>query len=149
MILEYAQLMSTAHRLLDGEECVESVGRKIKRWKMAKHDDVFYKASHVNHPSNVWTRLADANYKWLYQMWLELCKEYTFRYGKKHLTQIKLEVLLSKPPANILSGSITEIPQAMPDDVKQSNPIDGYKLYYKVYKSPIAKWTNRPTPEFM
>ena len=57
MIIEYAQLLSTCHRVLDGEEYYDKTanGRRIKRWKM---DDPFmeaclYKASHVNHPSNI------------------------------------------------------------------------------------------------
>ena len=52
MIIEYAQLMSTAHRMLDGKEYVDnSSGRKIKRWRLNDHiDSMIYKASHVNHP---------------------------------------------------------------------------------------------------
>ena len=60
MIIEYAQLMSTAHRTMDGELYYGRTksGAKIKRWKM--DDDVMettlYKASHVNHPSGIWVR---------------------------------------------------------------------------------------------
>ncbi len=43
MIVESAQMLSTAHRLLDG--------RKIgKVWVHPHADDVLYKASHINHP---------------------------------------------------------------------------------------------------
>ena len=151
MIIEYAQLMSTAHRTLDGELYIDKTanGRNIKRWRLVEHEDVIYKASHVNHPSGVWTRASDVNYKCLYSMWLELCKEYTHRYGKIHLTQEKLEHILSKVPENIPEGPLTEVPQAMPEDVKRPNPIDAYKSYYRQYKQAFAKWTNRPTPEFM
>ena len=36
MIIEYAQLMSTAHRYCDGEEYIDKTanGRKIKRWRL-------------------------------------------------------------------------------------------------------------------
>ena len=35
MIIEYAQLMSTAHRMLDGDEYIDaSSGRRIKRWRL-------------------------------------------------------------------------------------------------------------------
>ena len=35
MIIEYAQLMSTAHRILDGKQYIENnKGRMIKRWKL-------------------------------------------------------------------------------------------------------------------
>ena len=35
MIIEYAQLMSTAHRILDGDEYEgrTKIGRRIRRWK--------------------------------------------------------------------------------------------------------------------
>ena len=57
MIVEYAQLLSTAHRVLDGEMYIDnSSGRKIKRWKHpdADFDSNLYKACFVNHPSAVW-----------------------------------------------------------------------------------------------
>ena len=151
MIIEYAQLMSTAHRVLDGELYADKTanGRSIKRWRLNENEDVIYKASHINHPSGVWTRTSDANYQWLYTMWIELCKEYTHRYGKTHLTQEKLAHILAKIPNNIPKGPLTQIPQAMPDDVKKTNPIDAYKSYYRKYKQEFARWTNRQTPEFM
>ena len=69
MIIEYAQIMSTAHRVLDGEEYYGRTknGRRIKRWKMNSNlEDILYKASHVNHPSNQWVRASWRNYQWLY-----------------------------------------------------------------------------------
>ena len=60
MIIEYAQLMSTAHRVLDGElyEDRTANNRRIKRWRLNNNDmeNVVYKASHINHPSAIWTR---------------------------------------------------------------------------------------------
>ena len=85
MIIEYAQIMSTAHRVLDGEEYYGRTknGRRIKRWKMNSNlEDILYKASHVNHPSNQWVRSSWRNYTWLYEMWECLCNEYTYRYNK-------------------------------------------------------------------
>ena len=152
MIIEYAQLMSTAHRMLDGDQYIDdSSGRRIKRWRHPNDnmDGVLYKASHINHPSAVWTRETFTNYLWLYSLWLELCKEYTHRYGKKHLTQEKLEDILSMPPHNIPDGPITKMPQAMPDDVKMENSIDAYRNYYRTYKMDMARYTKRDVPEFM
>ena len=86
MIIEYAQLMSTAHRVLDGTEYYDRTknGRRIKRWRL--DDDVMettlYKASHINHPSGIWTRKSKQNYRWLYDMWTELNTEYMWRYEK-------------------------------------------------------------------
>ena len=65
MIIEYAQLMSTAHRVLDGEEYYGRTknNRRIKRWLHPDADleDTLYKASHINHPSGIWVRQSRAN----------------------------------------------------------------------------------------
>jgi len=152
MIIEYAQLMSTAHRVLDGDiyQGKTKNNRNIKRWKMvdSRLEGVLYKATHVNHPSGVWCRESKENYEYLYNLWISLCEEYTHRYSKKHLTQIKLEDILCKTPSNIFNGPLTEMPQAMPDDVKMTSVVDAYRKYYRVYKQSLAKWTNRTIPEW-
>ena len=47
-------------------------------------EDNLMKASHINHPSNLWVRESKTNYKWLYSLWINLLKEYTHRYGREH-----------------------------------------------------------------
>ena len=69
MILEYAQILSTAHRVLDNN-----------------NNEGLYKATHINHPSTIWARTTSENYKWLYDLFLSLLDEYTFRYNKFHST---------------------------------------------------------------
>ena len=153
MIIEYAQLMSTAHRVLDGDlyEDRTANNHRIKRWRLSDSnmENVVYKASHINHPSAIWTRASDSNYQFVYDMFVALCNEYTHRYGRVHLTEQKLKDLLQHLPNNIASADFVEPPQAMPDDVKTSNAVDAYQNYYKVYKKDFAKWTDRETPSFM
>lgn len=152
MIIEYAQLMSTAHRILDGDQYLgkSKLGRNIKRWLHPEPDmeEILYKASHINHPSAVWTRQSKQNYDWLYNLWFELCSEYTHRYGKEHLTWTKLMVPLGSLPKNIPDVPITVVPQAMPDHCKMDDPIDAYRNYYKLEKQSFAKWTKRDIPEW-
>ena len=53
MPIEYAQLMSTAHRMLDGEMYIDRTAnnRRIKRWRLNdERESVLYKASHINQP---------------------------------------------------------------------------------------------------
>tara|TARA_B100000085_G_scaffold285021_1_gene319662 strand:+ start:1793 stop:2335 length:543 start_codon:yes stop_codon:yes gene_type:complete len=153
MIIEYAQLMSTAHRVLDGSLYYDKTknGSKIKRWRLDDIDmeDVVYKASHINHPSAIWTRENDSNYTWVYTLWVSLCREYTHRYGRTHETYRKLATVLNKLPQNIPAGEKTEIPQCMPEDAKRDNVVEAYQEYYRKYKSDFAKWTDREVPEFM
>lgn len=151
MIVEYAQLMSTAHRVLDGEEYYDKTknGRRIKRWRLkpAAQERLLYKASHVNHPSNIWTRESNENYRWLYKHFRALCNEYTVRYGKVHLTEEKLAGQLWFSPKNINQFSeLTEFAQAMPEYCKRKDPVDAYRYYYINEKKNFAKWTNRDMP---
>jgi len=153
MIIEYAQLMSTAHRVLDGEMYygLTKNGRKIKRWKLNSNmENILYKASHINHPSAIWARQSNNNYNWLYCLFTALCDEYTHRYGKVHETDRKLRDVLVTPPMNIEVGYKTQPPQAMPDDVKvDGDSLQAYKNYYNKYKVEFARWTNRNIPNWM
>jgi hypothetical protein len=158
MIIEYAQLMSTAHRYLDGEEYIDLTAnnRRIKRWRMSDgRENQLMKASHLNHPSGIWCRETDSNYKWLYSMWVHLLDEYTHRYGKIHACA-RLKEILSFTPKNINVGGFFPPTPAMPDEVKilLVSPVSGrkydslasYKNYYIHNKAHFAKWTKRDTP---
>jgi len=153
MIIEYAQLMSTAHRMLDGKHYIDSSsGRRIQRWRLptAEMESVVYKAGHVNHPSAIWVRENAVHYQYTYDLFTSLCDEYTLRYGKVHLTDSKLRDCLNILPNNIDLCAWRYPPQCMPDDVKvKSNVVSAYHKYYAKYKKDIAKWTARPIPYFM
>jgi hypothetical protein len=151
MIIEYAQLMSTAHRILDGEEYVGLTenGRRIKRWRL--HDEretVLMKASHINHPSGLWTRSNRDNYIWLYRLWFYLCKEYTFRYGRTHACERLTEVLYV-PPYSITNSEFYPPTPAMPDIYKvKGDSLTSYHNYYRGGKQHLASWKNREVPSW-
>ena len=119
MIIEYAQLMSTAHRMLDGVEYMDKTknGRNIRRWRLdgAYKEAMIYKASHINHPTAIWTRQSKGNYEYLYRLFCALCDEYTHRYGKVHKTDELLRDILVDTPDNLPDGRFTAPPPAMPD----------------------------------
>jgi hypothetical protein len=150
MILEYAQLLSTAHRVLDGSQYIDdSSGRKIKRWELSESgmETILYKATHINHPSAVWARQSNNNYNWLYCMFLSLLKEYTYRYGKQHACS-KLIDPLQNPPRSIPVSYFTQPTPAMPDEYKVPDSVQSYRNYYIGAKKRMAKWKNRPIPEW-
>ena len=153
MILEYAQLLSTAHRVLDGTECtvLSKSGRKKKVYTLpdVERDNLLYNATHINHPSAKWARHNSNNYRWLYRLFRELCAEYTYRYGKVHLTDTKLGKLLKNPPKNIPEGEFCPPWRAMPDDYKVDDTMQSYRNYYNGAKTNMFSWKNRPTPDWI
>jgi hypothetical protein len=155
MILEYAQLLSTAHRMLDGEEYIDSTsGRKIRRWRLdnPKLESMLFKASHINHPSAIWVRKTKHNYMWLAELLEELCGEYTYRYGKVHSVERSglMQLLKNNFPDNLPDGTFTEPTPAMPDHHKiAGDSIQSYKNYYLGDKQRMFSWKNRPQPTWI
>ena len=147
MILEYAQLLSTAHRVIDGtlSSGLSETGRKQKRYVLPdSREYILYVATHINHPSAVWVRQSSANYTWLYNLFCALCDEYNYRYGKNHMTDMKLRHVLSHVPKNIPKGEFTEPTPAMPDDVKvPGNSIQSYHNYYFTNKKHLWSWKGK------
>jgi hypothetical protein len=151
MILEYAQLLSTAHRILDGKETTgkTKTGRSVKRWSLSDHrDSALYSATHVNHPSAVWVRQSLENYQWFYNMFKDLIQEYHYRYGKLHKCAFLL-THLQFPPDNIPKTPFTQPTPAMPDEYKDEDSIKSYHNYYNGAKQRMFSWKNRKVPYFI
>lgn len=123
MIVESAQLLSTAHHILDGPDAITGI----------------YKMTHKNHPSAIWTRETTGNYLWLRDHLRWLLQEYANRYNKKptdHATYQVFETLhylpkninssLNKTPMRI---AITNTAHHIPNDA-----IASYRKYYTAEK---------------
>lgn len=154
MILESAQLLCTAHRILDGRMIAakSKTGRNVKRFVLDdQRDVVLYVATHVNHPSAVWARQSVENYNWLYEHFYALGQEYTYRYNKKHKCfDGDMSYMLQSPPHNLREYDMTPMPSAMSDEYKISDdPITNYRNYYKVGKARMHAWKNRNPPEWI
>lgn len=145
MILESAQLLSTAHHIIDGEELPAVKGSKKKRYKHHSQyrDSILYRITHINHPCTIWTRETAENYNWLFLHFMEMCKEYTRRYGKIHACERNTELvdILKEPPAGLSSKGLTTFAQAMPDAYKSpTSAVDAYRTYYINDKARFATW---------
>lgn len=156
MILESAQLLCTAHRILDGKQTVQpkvnKVGktRQVKRYVLSNADAdlLMYNATHMNHPCAIWARDNINNYMWLYELFVALCDEYTFRYGKTHKTDLLFRDVLKTPPISISHSDFTTPAQAMPVEYRHYDSVVAYRQYYIGAKAKFAKWTNRPVPSW-
>lgn len=140
MILEYAQLLSTAHRVIDGQ----LVG---KRWVLPEPlESTLYKATHINHPSAIWARSGLQQYNWLYDLFAACLDEYSHRYGKVHASD-RLRQPLFNAPIKITITDWTDPTPAMPDEYKVAgDSIKSYHNYYIGSKREMSRWTNREMP---
>ena len=149
MILEYAQLLSTAHRVLDGTESVgiSKTGRKQTRFVLPDHrESVLYSATHINHPSAAWVRQSKDHYIYLHRLLTYTCAEYTKRYGKVHKVQRDdiMSTLYIPPVALDNKRGFVEPPPAMPDYCKVAgDSVASYRNYYIKEKSRFATWKTK------
>ena len=137
MILETCQMLCSAWHMLDNEHELYTP---------------IYKLAHKNHPCSIWVRESQANYKWLCELGTELCKEYTYRYGKIHKSQQYIMDLEKNIPP-ISNIKFTKFPQAMPDMYKEDDVISAYRHYYFFEKERMHVWkgkiNGRDIPEWI
>lgn len=126
MILESAQLLSTAHFVLDGEQ-------------------VGYKPTHKNHPCAIWCRASSANYLWLLAHFNALCEEFTFRTGKVHKSSEQISALAT-PPWNIETGELTPLALCMPEEFQRLGLFDQTKAYQAYLNVKFQEWRSRDKP---
>lgn len=157
MCIESAQLLSTAHRLLDGSQ---STYFSAKSNKYKKHwllqdvrEPIIYKVAHPHHPATKWVMQSSANYNWLYRLFVALCDEYTFRYNKTIKTDLLLRDILANLPANIpvcSSDIVSNFVLAMkssPECMDHSDPIESYRKFYMTKTKRFGmNWTRRRKP---
>ena len=134
MILEYAQLLSTAHHVLDGDDAPPDI----------------YKVTHRNHPSAVWVRESIQHYRWLHKLLDACCLDYTRRYQRTHKVERSgLLFTLGPAPRNLDNHGWQDPPQCMPDEYKAPSAVSAYQQYYRGDKSRFAVWKLGNTPAFM
>lgn len=106
-----------------------------------------YLPTHENHPCVKWAGSTQRNYTWLAEHGLELCKEYTRRYGKVHKCEAII-VRLQAPPPSILRVGMTPFAQCMPDEYRGPSPTDAYRRYYVNDKAYMARWEHSTPPDW-
>lgn len=119
MVTECAQLLSTAHVVIDGKQ-------------------IAYKKTHENHPCALWVRESVSNYKWAYEFYCSMLDEYEFRFDRMHASARYLFELSNVP--NIPDLGLTPFAQAMPEEFRHANPCFAYRRYLR---DKLAGWTAR------
>jgi hypothetical protein len=155
MIVESGQMLSTAHRILDGIEIIKpsKSGKTMQKYWLLRgeKEKVLYTAVHRGHPCTVWTMQSSTNYGWHLVHFVTLLDEYTYRYGKVHKSMELLPYLMELP-RNIKEGPMTDFKLAMqanPECIHENDPVRSYREYYQTKQDRFPmKWTKRDIPEW-
>jgi Pyrimidine dimer DNA glycosylase len=138
MVLETAQLLSTAIFINNSD---------------TTYDDI-YKPTHIKHPCTIWASLNLGNWDWLFEHFVALCGEYSFRYYKQHASE-KISSYLLKYRTCIKNGEMTTFANCTRSEILQidfkhiSDTCEAYKQYLNskwYYDKSPPKWINREPP---
>lgn len=117
-----------------------------------------YRKTNINHTIQKWARLSLLTFNAACDYGLALCKEYTYRYNKEHAAKQVINYCIQNKNSlkfdEIINLPLSEPPQCMPDQYKNSNLITAYRNYYINCKTKdkagnnMAKWTKREIPSW-
>lgn len=153
MPTETAQILSTAVRLLTPRKKVKPGRWTNLQGKREKYDmilpeerkggfyiQLYYKATHVNHPSCVWARTSKENFVWLVRYGMALSYIYSRTRGKTILSSGVIEMCERwlRSGYKFPSEGLTPFATAMPDEFKVSeDPVVCYQAYYEYKKKEL------------
>lgn len=129
MPLETAQILCTVHWL--------------------QNNEAPYRPTHKKHPCTIWVSQSITNYDWVCKLGLELCKEYTFRYGKVHKCEAIIQWCIENKP-NLSNEPTQDFALAMPEEFKvHGDVVQSYRNYYKYGKQHLHNWSKREKPNWI
>lgn len=138
ILLEITQMLYTAWHLIGLPD----------DWNppLSKSGHPGYKVAHPNHPMTMWVRSSRKNYMFSVELGCALALEYKSRFNKYHACSEHITWLGSHVPdvfnfkqSPTAYYGLHGIPQCMPPEHHNINPIRAYKSYYKT--KTFAKWT--------
>lgn len=162
MTLEYAQLLSTVHRLADGTEqkvdgLIRDGDESLYKRPLNRHihptdtlvqvegktllQPLLYLATHDNHPSTQWIMEGSDNYMFVQRLFMACGAEYQKRYHKSHKSIVDLQGLLSTPPKNLPLGSTMPLCVVGKEDgaVRAKSWSEAVNLYKEYYQTKLEK----------
>ena len=104
-----------------------------------------YKPTHQHHPCTIWVGTSENNYMWLQIHAMELCREYTRRWGGLHQCE-RVIAALSTPPIELPPLGLTPFMQAMPQELRHVDHVRAYRAYYRT--KTFARWRHSLPPKW-
>ena len=149
IIIEGAQMLANAYHKerLAEVDCPRTAKGTPRTWGFPAH------------PMAKWARENASNFEWTLKHIKALCKEYTFRQGKRHFTEDFVDWVENNKP-QLKEDEPTVQPQCFvtfyPQCIVPGDPVQGYRNYYNTAKQSFdfkhgkveATWTKRETPFF-
>ena len=159
MILESAQMLCAAHWIgwqqMLKPPVDELSRREVQAWLSERIDPRLcppWKMTHASHPCTRWAQQSWGNYMWLSLHGMELCREYTRRYGKVHKAE-EIHRWLNRVIPPTFEGTtdtpngVTPFAIAMPEKYHvPGDAVQSYRDYYLGEKSRFAKWPTDKIP---
>ena len=148
LYLNYLQQYGEEPQLKDLKAFHQEIGSELMKPAM------------LNHPSTIWARQSLANFDWLYEHGLALCREYTYRYDKRHGSHDRIingmKLLEENASFGFLHSELTPVTIAMDDSYRIENTFDdewdfvieSYRHYYLEGKWEFAEWKKDRRPDW-
>ncbi len=167
MVVESAQMLSTAHRVSkfifgEGERTsvINRKGNVVKQiilpeygehegMRMQDSQAPYYWVANEGHPCNLWTRYTGGNYRWLYDLYIALGNEYVNRFHKINAASNLRQALRRIPECVESTPKRTSFPQAMPAKYHHTNVVEAYREFYRKDKIRFATWNYTEVPFWM
>jgi hypothetical protein len=136
MILESAQILCTVIN--------EKAGYQVTP----------YKSTHKNHPCTLWAGASVSNAHWLVNLTYYLDAEFRRRFNHEvshksfqMLVDVKIIDLIYNylPPTT----GLTPPALAMPEQFRLADPVESYRLYYRLDKQHLLTYTKTERPEWL
>ena len=158
MITESAQLLTTTvwvdkllgfvPRALTKEELDVIKAHKAEQPSIEERTFTRFLPTHPNHPCAIWCRTSRDNYEWTFGYCDALNSEYRYRYRRDN-NHKSYDAACNLPELSALPNQgITVRPQCMPDDYKDPDPVEAYRMYYMMEKADFAVWKRRDKPHW-
>ena len=169
MLLEACQLLYTAHWVIQYPHLLEyrspsklSIVQKhlaipttleTAPPSISRPDEPGFRPCHIHHPCAVWVRESLQNYLFLTKLAIALAEEFRFRYPKKgaHVCEDHAHWLLYNYPTFMFDGGLTPFVQAMDIQYRRSDPVEGYRNYYRTSKKErgLLQYKKRDPPDWL
>lgn len=110
-----------------------------------------YGIGYKNHPCTRWVLQSVKNWEWLKKLAYALIEEKKYRSGSGHICENILDWYSNKTPKCLPNVDQTIFVQAIPEWIKNMDPVQGYRsayIYNIYYKGWLPTWTKREIPDW-